>query len=146
SLSSRCDKGVFQQNRSISALRKLPNSTLGPQVSRRLNTASPPGAAAAAPARDVFVLWLAVLVQCGGDARNRTFAGDRRHAQFRQGGAQGHGGAHAAEHPRRIADNRGGSPEVFLEEVVEQVFQCGRDAVVVFAADDDETVDAAVER
>ncbi len=46
----------------------------------------------------------------------------------------------------RVADDRRRPEEILLEEMVEQVLQGRRDAVIVLAADDHEPVDRAIER
>ena len=75
-----------------------------------------------------------------GDGEERR---DARSPQLAEHGAQLHRGPDAAEGTRRIADDRGGAEEIFLEEMVEQVRERRRDAVIVLARDDDEGVGRA---
>ena len=62
----------------------------------------------------------------------------KRHTQL-------HRGPHPAELTGRIPDNGRRSKEVFLEEIVEQVLQAERNSMIVFAANDGECVDLAIE-
>src|SRR6266849_10441813 len=79
------------------------------------------------------------------DAGNRQQRGDARHAELGERQAQLHCGPNPAELAGRVTDDRRWSEEILLEEMVEEVLQAGRDAVVVFAADDRERIDLAVE-
>src|SRR5207244_12503226 len=56
-----------------------------------------------------------------------------------------HCGPNPAELAGRVTDDCRWSEEILLEEMVEEVLQAGRDAVVVLAGDDRERVDLAVE-
>ena len=76
---------------------------------------------------------------------NRQQARNTRHAELRQGHAQLHRRAHAAETAGRVTDDARRPPEILLEKMVEQVLERRRNAVIIFRADDQEAVDAAVE-
>src|SRR6185503_4962564 len=82
----------------------------------------------------------AILAEGALHFRNREQAGNTRHPHLAERGTQLHRRADAAEHPRRIADDRRRLPEILLEEVVQQVHQRRRHRVVVFAGDDHERI------
>jgi hypothetical protein len=77
--------------------------------------------------------------------RDRQQRGNTRHAELSERHTQLHRGPHPAELTGRITDNGRRSKEVFLEEMVEQVLQAGGNTMIVFAADDGECVDLAIE-
>src|SRR5688572_15638588 len=78
--------------------------------------------------------------------RHRQRAGDTGHPHFCDHFAQHDGRARTAEHPRRVRHDRRRPPEILFEEMIEQVRERGRNAVVVLARYDDERVGGAVER
>src|SRR5207237_3802569 len=92
---------------------------------------------AIAGAGDAFVA-RAILAERLADARDRQQARHARHAHFGQAHAQLHRRADAAEGAGRVADDAGRPPEILLEEMIEQVLQRRRDAVIIFAADHEE--------
>jgi hypothetical protein len=75
----------------------------------------------------------AVNVGKGQDGRNA------RHAKFAQGHPQLHGGADAAKTASAIAGDRRWPPEIFLQKMIEQIFERRWNAVIVFAAHDHES-------
>ena len=98
------------------------------------------------PAVERAVARGAVLLQHGLDTGDREQAGNARHAELAQHRPQLHRCPDTAELARRVTDDCGWAPEILFEEVIEQVAQCGRDAVIVFTGDDDEGVGGTIRR
>ena len=112
-----------------------------PSIGKAFDESGAPVDAAFTRRFERFVLRDAVAVQRLGDPRDRKDARDARRAQFRQQRPQLHRGPHAAVRAGRIADDGRGPEKILFEKVIEEVGERRRDAVVVFAADDDERVD-----
>jgi hypothetical protein len=75
---------------------------------------------------------VAILVKRVLHMRNGKDRGNARHAELTQGHPQLHCGAHAAESARRITNDGRRSKEILLEEMIQQVLQRWRNAMIVF--------------
>jgi len=89
---------------------------------------------------------VALFVERRPDPRHRERARDARHAELAEQRLEVNGGPYAGELPARIRHDGRGPEEVLLEEVIQQIGEGRRKAVVVLARHDDECVGRAIER
>src|SRR5689334_13857902 len=86
----------------------------------------------------------AVIADCFANPGDWQDARDTRHAEFSQCHAQLHRCANPAKPACRVANDPGRPPEILFQEMVEQVLEGRRDAMIILSADHEKSIHAAI--
>jgi hypothetical protein len=127
---------AVQHGRPSARAARSANAYHSDSAKKRSQRISKPGSFSSAPAVNASWTRGTGSSEVCSTCRVRRFG--EHHAQF-------HCGPNPAELAGRVTDDCRWSEEILLEEMVEEVLQAGRDAVIVSAADDRERIDLAVE-